>query len=409
MNDCFSPLDTFIEIEYFQVRKHGQTAAGDVFLSELGGGGKRIITALSDGLGSGVRANVLASLTAKMFVKFILNNIQVRRATEIIVNALPVSSDTGLSYATFTLLDIRYGRRVHIVEYDNPPYLLIRNGDILAVEKEEAAFNRKNKNTGPEKETLFFSCHPALPGDRVVFFTDGVTQAGIGGEVFPSGWGNDNVRDFVLRTIRDYPDISARNLARQVVTEALQVDNNKAHDDISCGVVYFREPRDTLIVTGPPFHAKDDRELARRFSAFTGTKIIAGGTTAAIIARELDRRIQASESVDGAASPPESSMEGVGLITEGILTLGESAELLEKGRFSQYGDFKPNEKATPAEKIIGHLLNSDRIAFIVGTKINEAHQDPTFPIELEIRRNIIKKIASLLKARYMKEVSVRYM
>ncbi|MDR1095235.1 MAG: SpoIIE family protein phosphatase, partial [Spirochaetaceae bacterium] len=127
-NNWFSSLDTFVEVDYFQICKKGQAAAGDVFLSESSNGGRRIVTTLSDGLGSGIKANVLASLTAKMILKFILSGIQLRRAAELIVNSLPVSSENGLSYATFTLLDIKSDFHVHIVEYDNPPYLIIRDG-----------------------------------------------------------------------------------------------------------------------------------------------------------------------------------------------------------------------------------------------------------------------------------------
>ncbi|MDR1231037.1 MAG: serine/threonine-protein phosphatase [Spirochaetaceae bacterium] len=402
-NTCFSSLDTFVEVEHFQVCKNGQAAPGDVFLSELSSGGKRIVTSLSDGLGSGIKANVLASLTAKMIIKFILSGIQLRRAAEIIVNSLPVSSENGLSYATFTLLDVKSGFQVHIVEYDNPPYLIVRDGNVLAAEKKETVFHRKDKSTGPAKEAFHYSYHAALPGDRIVFFTDGVTQSGIGGAAFPSGWGNANAAAFVLQTVRAFPDISARDLARRVVQEALYVGGDVAHDDISCGVLYFRKPRDMLVVTGPPFHSEHDRELAGLFSAFTGVKIVCGGTTEAIVARELGQR------GTGGAGPYAACIEGADLVTEGILTLGECAELLEKGNFSRHGGFKPEGKLSPAQKIVSYFLNSDRIAFVVGTKINEAHQDPTFPVELEIRRNVIKKIETLLKIRFMKDVSVRYM
>jgi hypothetical protein len=407
-NNFFSSLDTFVEVDYFQICKNGQAAAGDVFLSELSNGGKRIVTTLSDGLGSGIKANVLASLTAKMIIKFILSGIQLRRAAEIIVNSLPVGSDNGLSYATFTLLDIVSGFHVHIIEYDNPPYLIVRNGGVLTAEKSETVFHRKDKSTGPAKEAFHYSYHSALPGDRIVFFTDGVTQAGTGGTAFPSGWGSANAQDFVLQTVSGSPDISARNLAQRVVHEALRAEDGEAHDDISCGVIYFRKPRDMLVLTGPPYHAEYDKELARLFSAFTGTKIISGGTTEAIIARELGHPIQVNETGDGGSAPRATYAEGADLVTEGILTLGECAELLEKGNFSRRGDFKPGAKSPPAEKIVAHFLNSDRIAFVVGTKINEAHQDPTFPVELEIRRNVIKKIETLLKECHMKEVSVRY-
>ena len=66
------------------------------------------------------------------------------------------------------------------------------------------------------------------------------------------------------------------------------------------------------------------------------------------------------------------------------------------------------EKQNAAVRLTKLLLGSDKIDFVVGTKINIAHQDPNLPMELEIRRNIVKKIFRILQDRYLKEISVRY-
>ena len=90
------------------------------------------------------------------------------------------------------------------------------------------------------------------------------------------------------------------------------------------------------------------------------------------------------------------------MVTEGIITLGGVAELLESGAKTE----TLNQNAVT--KMVDLFLDSDRIKFVVGTKINEAHQDPNMPVELEIRRNIVKKIASLLQDKYLKEVHIQY-
>jgi len=179
-------------------------------------------------------------------------------------------------------------------------------------------------------------------------------------------------------------------------------DAYAAKDDISCGVFYFRQPRRLLVVTGPSVDRSRDRKLADIFSSFKGKKIVAGGTTATILARELGVSIHMTLKELDPLVPPAATMEGADLVTEGIITLGRVAELLERPDGAERG------RSNPASRIVDLFLDSDVIEFVVGTKINEAHQDPTMPQELEIRRNIVKRIAELLETRYLKESSVSF-
>ena len=68
-----------------------------------------------------------------------------------------------------------------------------------------------------------------------------------------------------------------------------------------------------------------------------------------------------------------------------------------------------HKRPNAATRLVELLLNSDIIHFLVGTRINEAHQDPNVPVELDLRRNIIRKIASLLETRYLKESRLQFM
>ncbi len=396
-------IDTFIEVGYHQVCKHKNFAEGDVFLSQKNPTDGRVITALSDGLGSGIKAGVLATLTATMATKFISSDMPMWRAANIIMDTLPVCKERGISYATFTLVDIEPSARVRIMEYDNPPYILIREQTIVEPIKEISPIVRKNKSTAPKIDAfLHYSRYDARPGDRLIFFSDGVTQSGMGSPCLPFGWGSPKVQKFVLETVIANPGISARDLARTLVQKAVFHDGYKPKDDITCGVIYFRKPRDMLVFTGPPIAKESDVEIARRFDAFEGKKIVCGGTSANIISRELNRKVKVSLKDFDPKIPPASEMEGVDLVTEGIITMGAVAEILEKG--ARLDGMKSN----PAIKIVELFLNSDKIHFFVGTKINEAHQDPNMPVELEIRRNVIKKIASLLIEKYLKEVRIDY-
>lgn len=396
----------FIEVEHYLERKTGQSADGDVFLSKKNPVGSRIVTALSDGLGSGIKANVLGSLTATMLIDFVLKDIPLRYAAELIVNSLPVCSKRGLSYATFTLVDARHDMSVRFLEYDNPPFIIIRDNKSIELEKDIIPLERKNKKTGPENEELRYSTFIAQLGDRIIFFSDGVTQAGIGNDMYFGGWGIDHVREYALEQVKNYPLVSAADLAKSIVKEAAHIDLDKTHDDISCGVVYFRQPRDLLVITGPPFRTDDDAEIARIFSDFIGKKVVLGGTTANIIARELGKTITSSDNHRG--GPVISMMEDADLVCEGILTLGATAEILSGTDMPNQTSAHDDNFSRAASKFIDLLLNNDRITFVVGTKINEVHHDPTMPVELEIRRSVIKRIATLLETKYMKQVHIQY-
>jgi hypothetical protein len=403
--------ETFVEVGFHQAKKAGQGAEGDVFLSRKTEDG-RIISVLSDGLGSGIKAGVLATLTATMALKFIAEEIPIRRAASIIMKTLPVCKVRRISYATFTIVDIDNSNAVKIIEYDNPPYVLVRDRTQIEPIKTNVEVTRsagRRKRSGEElpdlvkKATMHYSEFDARPGDRLVFFSDGVPQSGMGTRAKPIGWGNPAVQSFILNLVAEHPGISARELARRIVSEAEANDAYQTKDDVTCGVVYFRRPRKLLVLTGPSVDKERDREMAETFLKFPGKRVVCGGTTANILARELGKTISVSLKDIDPHMPPASAMDGADLVTEGIITLSRVAELLERP-----SPAPERGRPSPAARIVDLLLDSDQIDFIIGTKINEAHQDPSMPVELEIRRNIVKRIAGLLEEKHLKETRLRF-
>ena len=238
-------------------------------------------------------------------------------------------------------------------------------------------------------------------GDRLICTSDGITQAGMGSGGHPLGWRAKGCRQYVLDEVARDPLISARALSRNILSQALLLEpNQRAYDDMTAAVVYFRQPRRAVILTGPPYESQKDKEFVAILDKFEGQKIICGGTTANIVARELGRAIHNSLHSGDGDIPPSAEMEGVDLVTEGILTLTRVAQLLERRE-------APREN-NPATRLYDILVNSDYIEFVVGARINEAHQDPSLPIDLEIRRNIIKRICHVLERKYLKEVRVSF-
>lgn len=388
----------FIEVDHTQIYKDAQLVGGDVFLSRKIKDENRIVSILSDGLGSGVKASVLATLTATMALNYVSSHFNLLKTARVIMKTLPVCSKRKISYATFSIVDMDGQGNASIIEYGNPSFILVRGEKIVEVPQETIELAPENARTG----LLYFSRFQVRKGDRIILFSDGVTQAGMGTKSWPMGWGMDSARSFVTSAVKRTPDISARQLSKSIVQKACLIDGYHAGDDITCGVINIRSPRKTLVVTGPPIDPKRDHELATTFDGFNGKKIISGGTTTNIISRELNREVTVNLKDFHMDIPVTSTMEGADLITEGSLTLGKVIEILENDLNI---DDLPSNGAT---NMVQMLMDSDIIHFVVGTRINNAHQEPNIPVELEIRRNIIKKIIRLLEEKHLKETRIRF-
>lgn len=385
----------FIEISKEQKQKNGEDCFGDTVYTKKIPEEQRIISVLSDGLGSGVKANILSSMTTRMAMKFVESNMELLRSSEVMMDALPICQVRRISYATFSIVDSELEGKTRIIEMDNPPFIFIRDGKELKVKSRElSSIKWKDR-------TISVSQVTTQPEDRIILMSDGVSQAGLGNPKYPLGWQRQGCVNFALKQVKKNPYISAYDLAHAIVDEALDKEvEKKAGDDISCVVLYFRKPRKLLVLTGPPFDEDKDKEISELVSLYDGKTAVCGGTTANIIERELCLKCEIDKSSFDENIPMSSLMDGIDLVTEGILTLTEVYRMLKEGI--------DKNKNNAAVRLANLLLDSDRIDFVVGTKINIAHQDPSLPMELEIRRNIVKKIFRQLQDNYFKEISVRY-
>ncbi len=390
--------DFYLDIYCSQNQHDGEFICGDVFISKRIKEDGRTIVVLSDGMGSGIKANVLATLTASMAVNFTVEHKEVHKTAEIIMNTLPVCSVRKVSYSTFTIIDIEDDGFTTIIEYDNPRCLLMRTHRSFDPGWKVIELESK-RNKGKKLYTCYFK---ARKEDRIIFWSDGIIQSGMGTKVLPFGWGREEVENYVLKNVKNTPFISSLKLAKKIVNVALLNDGGKPLDDTSCGIIYFRQPRKLLLVTGPPFVDKKDADFALKVQKFGGKKIISGGTTAEIVARELGLKFSAGLELLDPDLPPVAQMESIDLVTEGILTLGKVVRILKK--------YEKNETLGkgPAHQIVKMLIESDEIHIVNGTRINVAHQDPNLPVELEIRRTVVKQIANLLEHKFLKDVDVEF-
>ncbi len=385
----------FIEIGSYQEHKASESCFGDAILSEKLPEEQRIISVLSDGLGSGVKANILSSMTTRMAMKFVESDLDLVRSAEVMMQALPVCQIRKISYATFSIIDATLEGKTRIYEMDNPQCFVVRD-----FQQYHPAHHEISSENWKDRVINVYQ-FVAKEEDRIIIMSDGVTQAGLGNPKYPLGWQRDGVWKFIENQVRRHPHISAKDLAEAIVKEALTKEKDgKAGDDISCVVVYYRKPRKLLLLSGPPFDEEKDHEIAEMIDYYDGKTAICGGTTANIIERELCLKCEMDKTSFDPNIPMASIMPGIDLVTEGILTLTEVYRMLKEGI-----DENKDNAATRLAKL---LLDSDKIDFVIGTKINEAHQDPNLPMELDIRRNIVKKIFRILQSKFLKEITVKY-
>ena len=383
----------FIDIACSQKKKYNQNAYGDYFASNRFPNMNRVVAVLSDGLGSGIKANILACMTSTMLLKFMENHSDIEKSCEIIMNSLPVCKVRGISYSTFSAIDCYDNGNAKIVEEGNPDFIWIRGKEILKPEYQTIQSkdfkNRKMKVYNIQLEKY----------DRIIFCSDGATQVAMGTKRYPLGLERDGLINIILSKLEQEPEISSKKLSEYLVKQIeLIAPNKELKDDTSIVSIYCRDPRESLIFTGPPYHQEKDSYFAKTFIEFNGKKAISGGTTANIISRELNIPVISKLSMNAGKLPGLSEMAGVDLVTEGILTLTKTLEYLESGEAEE----------NAAKTLMDFLLDSDVINFLVGAQMNKAHYDPNLPIEIEIRKNIIKQMAKVLEEKYLKKVNVQF-
>jgi len=248
----------FIDVACSQKKKYNQNAYGDFYTSGRFPNLNRVVAVLSDGLGSGIKANILACMTSTMLLKFLESNSDIENSCEIIMNSLPVCKVRGISYSTFSAIDCYENGKAKIVEEGNPDFIWIRNGEVLKPEYqiiESKDFkNRKMKVYNIKLEKF----------DRIIFCSDGATQVAMGTRAYPLGLERSGLIKIILNKLEQEPEISSKDLSEYLVRQVeLIALNRELKDDTSILSIYCRNPRESLIFTGPPYHQEKDNYYAK--------------------------------------------------------------------------------------------------------------------------------------------------
>lgn len=349
------------------------------------------ILVLSDGLGSGVKANILATLTTKIIITMLKEGSTVDEAVETIARTLPVCKVRQLAYSTFSILRIQHDGQAYLAEFDSPACVFVRGGKITDLPYEIREIAGKNV-----RESHF----EVAVGDTFCIFSDGVIHAGVGA-LLNFGWQWDNVANYVEDSVQRGMSVPRTVAALSQVIDSLYM--SKPGDDSTILMARAVPQKPASILTGPPVDKADDPRIVHDFMRSAGKKIVCGGSTANMISRVLSRPVRAELEITDPRVPPIAHMQGMDLVTEGVLTISRAIELLEACRDAsteQASASFAELDGTNGAALLARMLLEDctHLNLFVGKAINPAHQNPSLPVDLSIKLRLVDKLKSVLES-----------
>ncbi len=386
--------DLCTEIGFKSINHVGEQLCGDhvdIIDTEAGS-----VIVLADGLGSGVKASILSTLTSNIISTMISAGLPLEDCVSTIAATLPVCSVRGVAYSTFTLLNIIGNRTAEIIQYDNPRVLFIRDGKSIDYPKSEMYIDGKK---------IVKSVVRLEENDVIVAMSDGCPHAGIGMS-YNFGWKLEDIASFMADM--SYAGYTAKTLSTLLIDECNKLYGGKPGDDATAVVVRVRRREPVNILFGPPSNRDDCNRMMALFFSKEGKHIVCGGTTSSIVSKYLGKPIKASLSFGGSDLPPVAEIEGVDLVTEGVITVNRVLEfakdyLKDNSSYENWG-----YKQDGASQICRLLFEeATDINFYVGRAVNPAHQNPDLPINFNIKMNLVEELSACLR-RMGKRIKVSY-
>ncbi len=376
--------DLCADIGYKSINHVGEQLCGDhVDIVEPDENSTVIV--LSDGLGSGVKASILSTLTSKIFSTMLAAGLPLEECVEAVAQTLPVCSVRGVAYSTFTIIHLKNNETAEIIQYDNPQVILIRN-------EKNFDYAKIEMNIGGKK--ILKSVINLREGDQFIAMSDGCPHAGIG-MAYNFGWKRDDIIDF-METLAPV-GYTAKTLATMLVDECDKLYGHAPGDDATACVVRIRKRVPMNMLFGPPFNRDDADRMMSLFFSKEGKHIICGGTTSSIASKYLGKPLKAN--LDFSSDlPPTAEIEGVDLVTEGVITVNKVVEYakdyLEENKFYEEWSFK-RDGASQISRLL--FEEATDINFYVGRAINPAHQNPDLPINFNIKMNLVEELSKCLR------------
>lgn len=383
------------EIGYLSFNHVGEELCGD-HIEVTSKDDTTKILVLADGLGSGVKANILSTLTSKMLSSMIAGDISIKECIRCIANTLPVCKVRNVAYSTFTIIKIKDNKYVDIYNFDNPTPFMIRNGEVKDLSYSSTVIDDKS---------IYHAKIEALPYDTFILMSDGVKYAGVG-ETLNFGWDMPQIKNFMGMLYRK--EYSSKALATELANQCNNLYNSRPGDDTTVAVVRIRERQQVNLLIGPPTNKEDDEEMLSLFFAKEGIHIVSGGTTGNLVSRYLKQPLVLQTEYLDKEVPPTASIEGVDLVTEGVITINKVLEYADN--YLKQNDLYTTwfYKIDGASQIAKYLFEqATDINFFVGCAINNAHQGEDTGINFTTKMHLIDELAKKLKL-MGKNVKVTY-
>ncbi|WP_313183543.1 SpoIIE family protein phosphatase [Lacrimispora sp.] len=388
-----------VDVAYTSLNKFKEVLCGDKV--ELLQTEDSNIMILADGMGSGVKANILATMTSKILGTMFLNGATLEECVETIVETLPVCQVRQVAYSTFSILQVFHDGEAYLVEFDNPGCIFIRDGSLVSIPQNTRIIRDKKINEYRFK---------VRKGDALILMSDGTIHAGVG-KLLNFGWLWEDVASYAVKQYR--LTISAARLATALTSACDELYQYRPGDDTTVAVMRIIDRKPVHLMTGPPRKTEDDCVMVNDFLSGddAAKKVVCGGTSANIVSRVTERELSVSLDYDDPDIPPIAYIDGIELVTEGVLTLNKVLKLLRRYVMndSVTEDFfleldKPNGASMVAKMIIEDCTE---LKLFVGMAINSAYQNPGLPFDLGIRQNLVEQLKHVVEE-MGKRVTVTY-
>ena len=371
-----------IDVAWKSLNKHQEELCGDKV--EVLKTDDSDIVILADGMGSGVKANIIATLTSKILGTMLHEGAALESCVETVARTLPICKVRKVAYATFSILQIFHSGEAYLVEFDNPSCVFIRDGRII---------NYPYKTREIEGKKIHEYRFTVKKNDCFVLMSDGVIYAGAGAILDLEGWTWDAMAEYTLKCTKQ--TLSASRLAVMLSQACSELYEEKPGDDTTVAVARVIERHIVNIFTGPPAKKEDDERLMHDFMHTEGKKVVAGGTSANIAARVLRKEIVTKADTSSPDVPPMASIDGIDLVTEGVITLGKSLKLLKKYVRDEFdAEFFDELDADNGASRLAKLLIEEctELNLFVGTAVNAAHKETALNFDLSMRQNLVEQL-----------------
>ncbi len=387
--------DLCAEIGFKSINHVGEQLCGD-HVDVIDRDDNSTIVVLADGLGSGVKASILSTLTSKIISTMMAEGLPMEECVATIAATLPVCSIRGVAYSTFTIIQLHNNQYAEIFQYDNPHVIMLRDGK---------NFNYPMTQMNIGGKDIFRSYIQLQEDDVFVAMSDGCPHAGLG-LVYNYGWKREEIVDF-METIA-VAGYTAKTLSTLLIDKCNELYGGKPGDDATAAIIKMRKREPMNLMFGPPSSHDDNVRMMSLFFAKEGKHIVCGGTTSTLVSRYLRKPLIASLDFAGSDIPPTAKIEGVDLVTEGVITINRVLEYardyLDENKLYETWCFKRD-----GASLISRLLFEEAtdINFYVGRAVNPAHQNPDLPINFNIKMNLVSELSECLK-QMGKRIKVSY-